>query len=84
MKKHHVKATFFVLTENVDKNPNLLRAIAADGHEIASHSNSHVPFATYWETNRLDQVGRLTNDRVLFLTFDDWGSDESINRSCMS
>ena len=46
MKKHHVKATFFVLTENVDKNPNLLRAIAADGHEIASHSNSHVPFAT--------------------------------------
>lgn len=34
----------------------------------------------YWETNRLDQVGRLINDRVLFLTFDDWGSDESINK----
>lgn len=46
LKKHHVKATFFVLTENVDKNPNLLRAIAADGHEIASHSDSHVPLAT--------------------------------------
>lgn len=46
LKKHQVKATFFVLTENVDKNPNLLRAIAADGHEIASHSNSHVPLAT--------------------------------------
>ncbi|WP_201335795.1 polysaccharide deacetylase family protein, partial [Lactobacillus nasalidis] len=46
LKKHQVKATFFVLTENVDKNPNLLRAIAADGHEIASHSDSHVPLAT--------------------------------------
>jgi peptidoglycan/xylan/chitin deacetylase (PgdA/CDA1 family) len=34
------------LTENVDKNPNLLRAIAADDHEIASHSDSHVPLAT--------------------------------------
>lgn len=34
------------MTENVDKNPNLLRAIAADGHEIASHSDSHVPLAT--------------------------------------
>lgn len=43
-----------------------------------------MPGFDYWETNRLDQVGRLTNDRVLFLTFDDWGSDESINRSCMS
>ena len=46
LKKHHVKATFFALTENVDKNPNLLRAIAADGHEVASHSDSHVPLAT--------------------------------------
>lgn len=34
------------MTENVDKNPNLLRAIAADDHEIASHSDSHVPLAT--------------------------------------
>ena len=41
LKKHHVKATFFVLTQNVQYNPNLLRAIALDGHEIASHSNSH-------------------------------------------
>ena len=43
--KYHVKATFFVLTEHVDSNPNLLRSIAAGGHEIASHSNSHVPLS---------------------------------------
>lgn len=43
--KYDVKATFFVLTEHVDSNPNLLRAIAAGGHEIASHSNSHVPLS---------------------------------------
>lgn len=43
--KYDVKATFFVLTEHVDSNPNLLRAVAAGGHKIASHSNSHVPLS---------------------------------------
>lgn len=39
-----------------------------------------MPGFDYWETNRLDQVGRLTNKKVLFLTFDDWGTDQSINK----
>ena len=43
--KYHVKATFFVLTQHVDANPNLLRAIAMAGHEVASHSNTHKPLA---------------------------------------
>ncbi|MGO5290553.1 polysaccharide deacetylase family protein [Porcincola sp. LCP21S3_C12] len=43
--KYHVKATFFVLTQHVDANPNLLRAIAMDGHEVASHSDTHKPLA---------------------------------------
>jgi peptidoglycan/xylan/chitin deacetylase (PgdA/CDA1 family) len=43
LRKHHVKATFFVLTSNVLRNPNLLRAVAMDGHDIASHTNSHKP-----------------------------------------
>ncbi len=43
--KYGVKATFFVLTEHVEANPNLLRSIAEAGHEIASHTNSHEPLA---------------------------------------
>jgi peptidoglycan/xylan/chitin deacetylase (PgdA/CDA1 family) len=43
LRKHHVKATFFVLTSNVLRNPNLLRALAMDGHDIASHTNFHKP-----------------------------------------
>jgi peptidoglycan/xylan/chitin deacetylase (PgdA/CDA1 family) len=43
--KYHVKATFFVLTQHVDANPNLLRSIALEGHEIASHTDSHVPLS---------------------------------------
>ena len=43
LRKHNVKGTFFVLTHNVLSNPNLLRAIAEDGHDVASHSEFHHP-----------------------------------------
>jgi len=43
LRKHKVPATFFILTNNVNNNPNLLRAIALEGHDIASHTNMHVP-----------------------------------------
>lgn len=40
--KYKVKGNFFVRTNNVADNPNLLRAIAVEGHMIGSHSNSHM------------------------------------------
>ena len=43
LRKHQVNATFFIITKNMPNNPNLLRAIAADGNEIGSHTNNHVP-----------------------------------------
>lgn len=43
LRKHHVHATFFVITKNMVRNPNLLRAIAADGNEIGSHTDHHIP-----------------------------------------
>ena len=43
LRKHHVAATFFIITWNVKNNPNLLRAIAEEGHTIASHTHSHRP-----------------------------------------
>ena len=45
LRKHNAPATFFVLTHNVIYNPNLLRAIAVEGHDIASHTNLHKPMA---------------------------------------
>lgn len=46
LRKHHVPATFFILTHNMIYNPNLLRAIAMEGHDIGSHTNLHKPMAT--------------------------------------
>lgn len=43
LRKHHVTGTFFIITWNVKNNPNLLRAIAEEGHTIGSHTHSHRP-----------------------------------------
>lgn len=43
LRKHHVPGTFFVLTHNVIYNPNLVRAMAMQGCDIASHTNFHKP-----------------------------------------
>jgi len=43
LRKHDVPATFFILTHNVLNNPNLLRTIAMQGHNIGDHSDKHKP-----------------------------------------
>jgi len=52
LRKHGAKATFFVRTNNVHYNPNLLRAIALEGHSIASHTHSHFPLSNSTDTER--------------------------------
>lgn len=44
--RHEVKATCFVLGWFADRHPELVRALASDGHEIASHGWSHRSLAT--------------------------------------
>jgi peptidoglycan/xylan/chitin deacetylase (PgdA/CDA1 family) len=39
--KHHIKATFFVIGQNVAEYPQIVQRAAREGHEIASHSWSH-------------------------------------------
>lgn len=44
LKKHDVKSTFFIRTEYVEDgtSENLLRAIAEEGHDVASHTHTHM------------------------------------------
>jgi peptidoglycan/xylan/chitin deacetylase (PgdA/CDA1 family) len=39
--RHRARATFFVVGEEVDRNPELARDIVAAGHELGNHSFSH-------------------------------------------
>jgi peptidoglycan/xylan/chitin deacetylase (PgdA/CDA1 family) len=41
---HQIKATFFVLGENVAQNPEIVARAAREGHEIANHTWSHPNF----------------------------------------
>ena len=44
LKEHQAKATFFLLGEWVNENPDLVRRMASEGHEVANHSYSHPRF----------------------------------------
>lgn len=45
--QHGARATFFVIGEKAAAHPGLIRAIAAAGHEVAHHTQTH-PLGTFW------------------------------------
>jgi peptidoglycan/xylan/chitin deacetylase (PgdA/CDA1 family) len=42
LREHRVPATFFVCGRNVEKHPDLLRRMVAEGHEVGNHTYSHL------------------------------------------
>ena len=42
LKKNDVKATFFVVGENVEWNPEILKRQYNEGHEIGNHTFTHI------------------------------------------
>jgi peptidoglycan/xylan/chitin deacetylase (PgdA/CDA1 family) len=52
LKQRNIKATFFLIGQNAASNPDLVRRILADGHEIGNHSWTH------------PQLSKLSDDRV--------------------
>ena len=49
LKKENIKATFFLVGQQIEKFPKLVDAIIKDGHTIANHSYSH---KNGWLTNK--------------------------------
>jgi len=45
--EHRARATFFMIGANVAAHPDLARAVAAAGHEVANHTQSHL-LGTFW------------------------------------
>ena len=65
--KRGVKVTFFVLGENVQENPEILKREVAEGHEIGNHSWSHPNLAKMSEEAVKKQL-QGTQDLVFQLT----------------
>ena len=51
-----VHAVFFVLGEAVERHPDLLRQIAAEGHQIGIHGYRHRPFVLLSKAEILDEL----------------------------
>ena len=47
LKRYNVKATFFVLGKQVERNPDLIRREFNEGHSIESHTYTHTYKAVY-------------------------------------
>src|SRR5438093_3918495 len=60
---HHIKATFFVIGENVAQHPDIIARAAREGHEIGNHSWSHPNFAKMSDPGVRSQLQR-TDDAI--------------------
>jgi peptidoglycan-N-acetylglucosamine deacetylase len=62
--KRHIKLTFFVLGECVERNPDVLRQEVTEGHEIGNHSWSHPNLAKLSDEAVRSQL-RRTEDLIV-------------------
>lgn len=60
---HHIKATFFVIGENVAEHPEILARAAREGHEIGNHSWSH-PYLGKMSDDGVRREMRRTDDVI--------------------
>jgi peptidoglycan-N-acetylglucosamine deacetylase len=58
---HGARATFFVLGRQVERYPDIVRRIAADGHQIASHGYDHGILVFRGARHVADQLRRTEN-----------------------
>ncbi len=65
--EYDVKTTFFLVGFWVDKYPELVKEIAARGHEIGNHSQSHPHMSQLNEAKIKDEL-RIMSDKVVRIT----------------
>ncbi|SMC55754.1 polysaccharide deacetylase family protein [Sporomusa malonica] len=64
LKSHGIKATFFVVGNQAEKHPEILRRIYQEGHAIGNHSYNHVYRDLYQSANTYVSQLRHTDEIV--------------------
>lgn len=67
LKEYQVPATFFVVGQNVDKNPELAARIAREGHQLGNHTYHHVDLLKGDPKIIADEIDR-TNQAIMSAT----------------
>jgi len=55
LKKHQVKALFFVIGKNINGNEEIVKQIVADGHQLGNHSFTHHNWIDVWSTKKVTE-----------------------------
>ncbi len=59
--QYGIRASFFLIGENADVHPDLVREVAARGHHIANHSWSHPDLSGLSAAKVRDELGRTSD-----------------------
>lgn len=65
--RYDVKATFFLLGQEVVRHPELAKQIVEEGHQVANHSFGHPNFAEISDEEVLEEVNR-TQEAIIDAT----------------
>lgn len=55
LKKHNVKAVFFVIGKNISGNESIVKQIVSEGHQLGNHSFSHHNWIDVWSTKKVTE-----------------------------
>lgn len=55
LKKHHVKAAFFVVKPYITSNPDLVKRMANEGHMVCNHSVHHPSMASITDKEKFEK-----------------------------
>jgi len=69
LKENGIKATFFIIGENAEKHPDIVRRIIAEGHEIGNHTYSHPHLKNIGEkqlTKELKETEKLLKEKFSY------------------
>ena len=67
LEKYHIKATFFVVGDWVDKYPESVKALHDAGHEVMNHSNTHAHMSQLSKDEIIADV-EACNDKIEAVT----------------
>lgn len=71
LKKNNIKATFFVLGSQAEKNPDILTRTASEGHTIGNHSYSQDIAHLYGSTDAFTEEITRTRDIITNIVGED-------------
>lgn len=74
LEHYGVKATFFMVGDNIRKHPNVFRQVVECGHRIGNHTFNHIRgFSRRYFTSGHYLENALQSDRLVHKLMEEWG-----------